>query len=342
MTTPQPTVEELTRIIEQLNAEAEKFLGDLKRRSGRHIESFLRGGCLLLAGSLRKALGSSARLVAVHTTDEVDELEGLTHVGVFYAEHLWDARGALPNTPKGHRDFVAWRWPTIPATWVPLPARVHGAPGYFEHPEDRGQHRIVFPKYADLMEARRIGGMVYTTERAGVLARWFREQFSSCHGQASRRGWPNAGAGWRIVAPDGYEYAGDALFRTSQINLASYEDLHRVCVTDDGKVLGALAYGFTGETVRFSVAVDPAARRTGIARALVAEAIHYFRAELDEMLEAYALEHLDLEAWVVNPHMGTLLETMGFESDGQWSQGNPMMIWDGVGGIPWERSPGRG
>ena len=70
MTTPQPTVEELTRVIEQINAEADEFLGDLRHPSGRHIESFLRGGCLLLAGSLRKALGSSARLIAVHTIDE--------------------------------------------------------------------------------------------------------------------------------------------------------------------------------------------------------------------------------------------------------------------------------
>ncbi len=42
-------------------------------------------------------------------------------------------------------------------------------------------------------------------------------------------------------------------------------------------------------------------------------------------MAAYPSDDFLLEAWVVNPHIVTLLQGLGFEEDGEWTPDNPFM-----------------
>ena len=117
--------------------------------------------------------------------------------------------------------------------------------------------------------------------------------------------------------------AAEALFRSSGIRLASYEDPLLACITPEGDVVGAVFAGLyradEGRTVRFSAAVSPRARRQRVAWHLINAMVrHYKNSPVDR-----------LEAWVVNPNMAALLEKMGFDAvDGEWSQDTPHMeLW---------------
>jgi len=123
----------------------------------------------------------------------------------------------------------------------------------------------------------------------------------------------------------------DNLFKHARIRVASYEEPYEACMTEKGVVLGATVAGQTGGTdytpdgtpvytVRFSVVVSAAGRRKGIARRLVKSLVKDWESQA-QMMDSYFL----LEAWVVNPHMLPLLESEGFEGDGEWSPDNPIM-----------------
>ena len=72
---------------------------------------------------------------------------------------------------------------------------------------------------------------------------------------------------------------------------------------------------------RFSVVVSPKGRRKGIARSLVEHITEHAKEEGDAR-DAY----IYLDAWVVNPHMADLLDSMGFNAGGsEWTPDDPMM-----------------
>lgn len=128
----------------------------------------------------------------------------------------------------------------------------------------------------------------------------------------------NEDHGFDIIEDQGWDFyavlnAADALFYTGGIHLASYEELYSGCIRRDGTLLGVLAAGSpTPGLVRFSVAVAPQGRRQGIAKTLVRH--------LEGALHGQGVQ---LEAWVVNPHMARLLEQLGY--DGDWSPETPHM-----------------
>lgn len=117
----------------------------------------------------------------------------------------------------------------------------------------------------------------------------------------------------------------ERLFRECGINIASYEEPYSACVTSAGEVVGATVVGSVGyldedgepeprPTIRFSVVVDKKVRRKGIARELIRDIVN-----------AYSYE-FELEAWVINPYMASLLTEFGFEPvGGEWSLNSPMM-----------------
>lgn len=115
---------------------------------------------------------------------------------------------------------------------------------------------------------------------------------------------------------DGYGQEVEDLFRAAKIRISSYEDFFEAWV-EDGEALGGSVVGIrdhdTGE-VGFSVVVAPHARRRGIAKALVQSIIRQHRGH-------------ELVAWVVNPDMAKLLDSMGFdfESHRGWSPDAPHM-----------------
>jgi GNAT superfamily N-acetyltransferase len=113
------------------------------------------------------------------------------------------------------------------------------------------------------------------------------------------------------------------LFEDVGIRPESGEHLFQACVNDDGEVVAASTVGLYDETPddgdplrrprwRFSVVVDEAWRRKGIARALVRG-----------ILDAYPRERFLLEGKVVSPHMAALLDDLGFlyddEHEEEWS-----------------------
>lgn len=119
------------------------------------------------------------------------------------------------------------------------------------------------------------------------------------------------------IETDGWELMdqGEILFRNNGIRIGRDEELYQVAVMDDSVVAATV----TGESVdadgmpkiRFSVVVDPRARRMGLARQMVANIVEDFP------------EHR-IEAWVVNPEaMVPLLSDLGFE--GYSSPSDPMM-----------------
>jgi GNAT superfamily N-acetyltransferase len=121
----------------------------------------------------------------------------------------------------------------------------------------------------------------------------------------------------------GFMYERDVFdfFMEHGIHISDYEEPFEVCVDEHGHMIGASTFGCRHEEdegcleYSFSVAVDPDARRSGVARRLV-------KSIIDQHPGIY------LSPWVVNPHMALLLESMGFEADGEWSQDTPYMsLW---------------
>lgn len=110
----------------------------------------------------------------------------------------------------------------------------------------------------------------------------------------------------------------EKLFRDSGVRLSRDEHVYEVCLDEQERVVAVSSLhemrDDAGEpAVRFSVAVLPAYRRHGHARALV---------------ERLVQQHGDgrMEAWVVNEHMLPLLESFGFESTGrEWSPDTPFL-----------------
>lgn len=105
----------------------------------------------------------------------------------------------------------------------------------------------------------------------------------------------------------------EALFKHAGVRPDSNEEFFEACLAPDGRVLGASAVGLYDSTpddadplqrprYSFSVAVDEAHRRKGIARALIESVLGSF--QKDEVL---------LEGKVVNPHIVALLRELGFE-----------------------------
>ena len=128
----------------------------------------------------------------------------------------------------------------------------------------------------------------------------------------------------------------DMLFVQGGIRLASYEQPIFACIdprTEQvyGAAVGGLAPGMPGEPLeyRFSLAVDPQARRRGIARALLRAIKEMYDSEAWTWAEAHGAPGVELVGWVVNPHMVSLLESEGFEADGTWSPENPYMRYQG-------------
>lgn len=112
---------------------------------------------------------------------------------------------------------------------------------------------------------------------------------------------------------DDYVGAIRDLFVENHIAIAPYEQPYEALVSDDGSVLGVSSFGFRHDDEgSFSVVVDPNGRRQGVAKKLVQSIINQHKNVL-------------IRPWVVNPVMAHLLESMGFEPDGEWSQDNPYM-----------------
>ena len=137
--------------------------------------------------------------------------------------------------------------------------------------------------------------------------------------------------------PGGLDYAEvqDRIYKLTKeakIGIPLYEDAQYACFGKRGALMGVVTGGIAGEHAfqpddgtpvydyRFSVVVSPKAQRKGIARRLVKEIEEHARIEAEG--EDY---YIYLEAWVVNPHMADLLDSMGFEGASEWSLNDPMM-----------------
>ncbi|KKW13001.1 MAG: hypothetical protein UY48_C0006G0054 [Candidatus Gottesmanbacteria bacterium GW2011_GWB1_49_7] len=113
----------------------------------------------------------------------------------------------------------------------------------------------------------------------------------------------------------GDDYAGTIrdLFAENYMAIAPYEHPYEALVNEDGDILGASTFGFRHrDEGSFSITVTPDARRQGVAKKLVQSIVDQHK-------------NTTLRPWVVNPVMAHLLEGMGFEPDGEWSQDNPYM-----------------
>lgn len=117
----------------------------------------------------------------------------------------------------------------------------------------------------------------------------------------------------------------EKLFSQQGISISRIEELAFIAICGN-EIVGASTLGSYPDssieqaTYTFSVAVVPEWRRRGLARKLVQESIS--RAMEDE-------RGTNFRVWVVNPHMIPLLESLGFSTEGEWSQDNPFMelIW---------------
>ncbi len=122
----------------------------------------------------------------------------------------------------------------------------------------------------------------------------------------------------------------EALFKSVNIRISRNEEFYEACISEDGEVMGASVlskenHGKEMPKLRFSVAVSPKAQGGGIGRKLVKSIIENNKNEWA------------IEAWVVNPNMAALLETLGFENQGggEWSRENPFMELPASGSLNW-------
>jgi len=111
------------------------------------------------------------------------------------------------------------------------------------------------------------------------------------------------------------------LFRRNGIRMGSIEKIRAIAFYKN-KVIGAASLGqhydstYECRSYTFSVVVDDQWRRRGIAKNLIKTVMKEASEDPDPHL---------FGVWVVNPHMIPLLESLGFEGDGEWSQNNPHM-----------------
>jgi GNAT superfamily N-acetyltransferase len=124
------------------------------------------------------------------------------------------------------------------------------------------------------------------------------------------------------IAPASGDFVGQTedLFAWEGIQVSSEERPLAVAVVGE-EVVGALTFGTypdeDGLRVTFSIVVEEGYRRQGIARALVQRALD----QAGSRLSGYYFR-----VWVVNPHMASLLGSMGFETEnGEWSEDAPHM-----------------
>lgn len=161
------------------------------------------------------------------------------------------------------------------------------------------------------------GPLQHSSSRTPLGDRWIRS-LSACQVIDVSEGSEHEDLGWEA----------EDLFRDAGIRIAPYEEPLLACVRGD-EVLGVAVGGLTAPyedsmEFRFSVVVAPSAQRQGVARKLVREVVEHARGQRAEWEEAHGLP-VEIVAWVVNPHMAELLESEGFEADGEWSQDSPMM-----------------
>ncbi len=120
----------------------------------------------------------------------------------------------------------------------------------------------------------------------------------------------------------------ETLFTSSGIRVSRDEEPYQICI-EGGVVKGATVVSMRqdeaeGIVVRFSVAVEEESRRTGIAKELISSLMRDYK-QLDGDM---------LEAWVVNPGMVPLLNSLGFEEPyPEWSENNPMFTYRGNGPV---------
>lgn len=136
------------------------------------------------------------------------------------------------------------------------------------------------------------------------------------------------------VGRDYYDILNEAekVFGQNGVRLHSEEEVFEACFDSDGNILGVSSKQIKGfenpeaiegdedagrQSVSFSIAVQPESRRKGIARALI-----------ESFLEQHPNEDYYIETWVINPHMATLLEDLGFSPvNGQeWRPSSPHMF----------------
>lgn len=109
------------------------------------------------------------------------------------------------------------------------------------------------------------------------------------------------------------------------IRIARHEDISLAAICD-GDIVGGLSFGSyedpdRGTIFSFSVAVDSNWRSKGLARRLVEAAVE------DIKSQGSFIDNAMISAWVINPHMVALLESLGFESEGrEWSENEPFML----------------
>lgn len=108
----------------------------------------------------------------------------------------------------------------------------------------------------------------------------------------------------------------EKIFKDSGIRIMMNEEFHEACIDDEGIVHGATVVSnsydedYEAPVLRFSVAVAQDKRQAGVARSLI-----------ESIIQQNPL-HI-IEAYVINPHMVPLLESLGFE--GSWSEYDPIM-----------------
>ncbi|MCC6596898.1 MAG: GNAT family N-acetyltransferase [Rhodanobacteraceae bacterium] len=121
-------------------------------------------------------------------------------------------------------------------------------------------------------------------------------------------------------APEYATSTAEDIFDESGIHHDPIEAVRLVAVDGD-QVVGALTLGGEeddmGHRMTFSIAVEPAYRRHGLAREFIRRALAIVA---EENPGSY------FRLWVVNPHMVPLLEEFGFETEGRgWSEDTPHM-----------------
>lgn len=121
------------------------------------------------------------------------------------------------------------------------------------------------------------------------------------------------------------------VFEHSDVRVSRDEEPHEAVVDVGGRVLGGTVVSaredpdFGAWVIRFSVAVRPDAQRRGVARRLIQSLISSSYAEL--VPDGVPVQ---FEAWVINPAMVPLLESLGFEGASRgWSEDDPFFYRSG-------------